>query len=124
VASDYQSVPSPCQDPQYGQVEDYAVTLNFPNAVNKISEQNNVRIYPNPFADQTTFDYTLTNSAIVSVEIYNIVGEKVETLIHSEKQSAGNYSFKITRDMPGVYFVKVTLDSASTVERIVKLVTK
>ncbi|MEK7249400.1 MAG: T9SS type A sorting domain-containing protein, partial [Bacteroidota bacterium] len=49
-------------------------------------EQN----YPNPFNPSTTINYDLTKSSAVRLDIYNIIGQKVRTLIN-DVQSAGSW---------------------------------
>jgi len=52
--------------------------------------QNN---YPNPFNPSTTIKYQLPNAVDVRLEIYNVVGQVVRTLI-GEQQSAGRYEYQ------------------------------
>ena len=47
--------------------------------------------YPNPFNPVTVINYALPKSALVSIKIYNMLGQEVKTLVNSEK-SAGTYS--------------------------------
>jgi len=47
-------------------------------------------IYPNPFNPETTVQYSLHKADRVEIEIYNIKGQKVKTLIN-EQQNAGHY---------------------------------
>lgn len=47
--------------------------------------------YPNPFNPSTTINYSLPERGFVSITIYNIIGQKVVTLLEKE-QLAGNYS--------------------------------
>jgi len=47
--------------------------------------------YPNPFNAQTTIFYTLPEAAEVCVEIFNLLGQPIKTLVHS-KQGPGKYS--------------------------------
>jgi hypothetical protein len=44
--------------------------------------------YPNPFNDQTIIKYNLMKSCLVTLTIYNILGQKVRTLVR-EHQKAG-----------------------------------
>jgi len=47
--------------------------------------------YPNPFNPTTTIDFNLSEDSFVSLEIYNIRGQKVKTLLADEMQ-AGYHS--------------------------------
>ena len=64
--------------------------------------------YPNPFNATTTIKYALPNRCDIKIEIFNIVGESVCTLI-DEKQKAG--FFEINWDAAayssGIYFVTI-----------------
>ena len=47
--------------------------------------------YPNPFNPATTFEFSIPSSGMVTLEIYNILGQRVATLI-SEDLSVGSHS--------------------------------
>jgi len=64
--------------------------------------------YPNPFNPTTTINYQLSKIALVDISIFNLVGEKVVTLV-SEERRAGNY--KVAWDgssyASGIYIYKL-----------------
>jgi hypothetical protein len=48
--------------------------------------------YPNPFNPSTVIRFDLPKEAPVTLEIYNILGVKVRTLMSGEAASAGRYT--------------------------------
>jgi len=48
------------------------------------------RSYPNPFNSSTTFSYTLNEKGHVSVEVFNVLGQKIVSL-ENEDKIAGTY---------------------------------
>lgn len=74
--------------------------------------------YPNPFNPTTTIKYSLAKDGFVSLELYNILGEKVATLIN-EYQKANKYSvnFDASRLASGIYLYRlVTSDYVKTLK--------
>ena len=68
--------------------------------------------YPNPFIESTTVLYTLPVDGNVTLEIYDMVGQVVKTLV-SKPQTSGNYNLKVdARTMsPGVYMLTLRLNN-------------
>lgn len=67
------------------------------------------RNYPNPFNPSTTLEYQLPIKSSVSLEVFNLLGQRVAELIH-EVQEPGYYS-KIfdARELPsGIYIARLT----------------
>lgn len=64
--------------------------------------------YPNPFNPKTTISYQLPVSSSVEISIYNILGQKVATLVN-KKQPAGVYTIEwdATGFASGVYFYRL-----------------
>ncbi|MFH1043328.1 MAG: T9SS type A sorting domain-containing protein [bacterium] len=54
--------------------------------------------YPNPFNPNTTICYILNKAGFTKLEIYNLLGQKIKTIVNLF-QSAGHYSYNI--DMSG-----------------------
>lgn len=71
--------------------------------------------YPNPFNPSTTIGFELPNSGLVSVRIYNIMGQLVKTLSDNKSYEAGKHSIMWNgknnngEEVPsGVYFYRIT----------------
>ena len=65
--------------------------------------------YPNPFNPTTTIKYGLPRDVKVTIEIYNLLGQKVVTLVDAD-QKAGYYDvkFEAMRFASGVYFYRIS----------------
>ena len=53
-----------------------------------LSENNNYfqsSLHPNPFNTSTNIEYSLNEPAYLSICIYNVLGEKIRTLLEEEK---------------------------------------
>lgn len=76
--------------------------------------------YPNPFNPTTTIKYQLPKPEKVKLEIYNIRGQRVETLVN-EYKDAGYYSveWNASRISTGVYFYRLTAGEFTSVRKCV-----
>ena len=99
----------------------FLISMSVPVGIGKPADERDFNVYPNPFAGNTNFEYTLQQASQVSIEIVNAVGERVQTLADSEKQHAGKYSFQIGDLSPGIYFLRFTAGDQSVIRRIVSL---
>jgi len=64
--------------------------------------------YPNPFNPSTTIQYSIPESGIVKLAIYNSLGEQVTTLVNGYK-AAGNYQIEFNASVlgSGVYYYRL-----------------
>jgi len=80
--------------------------------------------YPNPFNPKTIINYELPITSEIELSIYNILGQKVATLV-SKKQPAGRYQVEwdASRFASGVYFYRLSAEGrAQSVVQTRKLV--
>ena len=57
-----------------------------------IPSEIQIKNYPNPFNPQTTIQLELPKDGLVSLKIYNVLGQEVTTLV-SDNLAAGNYKY-------------------------------
>jgi hypothetical protein len=66
-----------------------------------------LQIYPNPAKDLVNIDFNLNGSSIVTLEIFNIVGVKIETLYNGILNYGDNkIQWKTTNITPGIYILR------------------
>jgi photosystem II stability/assembly factor-like uncharacterized protein len=75
--------------------------------------------YPNPFNPITSISYTLPKAGFTRLEVYNVNGRLIKTLIEKE-QSAGYYkvNFDASGLTSGVYFYKLNAGRFSEVQKM------
>jgi hypothetical protein len=78
--------------------------------------------FPNPFNPTTTIRYDLPRRAYVSLTIYNILGQKVESLVNRE-QEIGKYEvvWNAARMPGGVYYYQLITDEFVGTKKMVLL---
>lgn len=83
--------------------------------------------FPNPFSTETNIRYELTETANVRLEIYNLQGQKVKTLIN-ETQKVGKHSITWTgennRHQPvssGIYLMRLDVGTKQCYKKIMRM---
>ncbi len=117
----------------YAAVEHAVLILSTPTSVEEDEETTTPALfelsqsYPNPFNSQTVIRYSLFKPADVSLTIYNILGQKVRTLVSLAHQSG---SVTVPWDgkddkgndlASGIYFCRLQAGESSQTRRMVLL---
>ena len=76
--------------------------------------------YPNPFNPSTTIEYSLDRSGIVTLKIYNILGQEVGTLVNGF-QNVGSYLavFNASGFSSGIYFYRLQSEKLSQTQKMI-----
>ena len=75
--------------------------------------------YPNPFNPQTTIDFELQKSGFVTLNVYNILGQKITTLISGEMSSGVHkVNFVATYLPSGIYYYSLEAGGERIVRRM------
>jgi len=78
--------------------------------------------YPNPFNPSTRIKYELSKSEKVKIEVFNMLGQKIETLT-TKSMSAGLHEIEFTsKDLPsGVYMYRIQAGEFQEVKKMILL---
>ncbi len=97
------------------------ITTKAPTSM--VLQQN----YPNPFNPGTKIRYELAIDSHVSLQVFNILGKKIATLVDAN-QSAGYYSidwngldYNANSISSGVYFYKLEANGTSLIKKMTKV---
>lgn len=99
----------------------YGWGLNFNNMTTDVKEVNSDQMpkqfslcqnYPNPFNPSTVIRYSLPYESNVKVSIYNMLGQKLETLVDGvNKAGSFEVNFNASKYSSGVYFYSIEASS-------------
>ncbi len=93
----------------------------FDDVVNTYSLSQN---YPNPFNPTTTIRYEISERSFVTLKVYDVLGNVVETLVKEEKP-AGEYNVEFRIDnlelTSGVYFYQLLAGDFVNTKKMVLL---
>jgi hypothetical protein len=75
--------------------------------------------YPNPFNPSTEINYSIPERSLVTLTVYNVLGQKVVTLF-SGYQNAGSYqvTFDASRYASGVYFYRLQAGNLTVTKKM------
>ena len=78
--------------------------------------------FPNPFNPNTNFEFSLPNTCMVSIKVFDILGRQVITLLN-EVKSAGTYrvTWNASTLSSGLYFYRVQAGKNTAVKKAILL---
>jgi len=78
--------------------------------------------YPNPFNPTTVIEFSIPCSGQTTLEVYNVLGQKVKTLVNKELK-AGSYSYQFDANSvtSGIYFYKLQSNAYSQIKKMILL---
>jgi len=83
------------------------------------TERLQLKIYPNPVTDIAHFNYQLKNESSVNLQIFNLNGKLVETVLDKE-QRAGTYRIIWKNNLPaGMYIYKLKTEKGSQTGKLI-----
>jgi hypothetical protein len=74
--------------------------------------------YPNPFNPRTTIHFGIPKSSEISIIIYNVKGELIESLFNGKKDAGNHFVIWDAKDNPsGIYLIRLETDSYIQVKK-------
>lgn len=76
--------------------------------------------YPNPFNPTTTISFGLKNNSIVTLKVYNMLGQEVMTLFKDQELEGGNHliEFDASNLSSGVYLYRIVVEEIPDIESV------
>lgn len=82
-----------------------------------------LQVFPNPYSTFTIVKLSLTQTSDITLEVFNVLGEKVQVLCSGAKQ-AGNYSYDYSASAihrpAGVYFIRLMANGKTSVLKVIE----
>ena len=78
-------------------------------------------VYPNPFNPTTQFSLTIAQTQQISVEVFNVLGQRVATIHQGllAGQSTHNFTFEASNQPSGIYLIQVMGEQFTETRQVV-----
>ncbi len=114
-------------NPQIGNLDFYVDSMYInPVVVTKVTEQsmvldNKILLYPNPASQYFSIQYELINNANVQIELFDMIGNKVNTVLSSSQQEKDKYIHRVNTEnlTSGIYFIKLKINNTETMIKLI-----
>jgi hypothetical protein len=104
-------------DVQFGEGE--TSTSTEPESVVIPSDYTLNQNYPNPFNPSTTIEFAMPQASFVTLEVYNMVGQKVATLVEGTRQAGVHtVSFDASNLSSGTYLYRMQADDQMLMQKM------
>ncbi len=101
---------------------DYVVSVKPDNQSAMPSNYSLEQNYPNPFNPTTTINFSIPSKGMVSLKVYNSIGEIVTELVNEELVAgAYTYQFDAASLSSGIYFYSINTDNFSQTKKMLLL---
>ncbi|MFC2114737.1 T9SS type A sorting domain-containing protein [Bacteroidota bacterium] len=90
--------------------------VEFPQTLNstepiQLSNVEAYKAYPNPFSSTTNISFELLNNSHVKVQVFDIHGKLISTLLDADRQRGNHIVFFTPVDLPGgIYIYRIETD--------------
>lgn len=80
-------------------------------------------LYPNPFNPSVNIPFSIAAESQISLQVINIIGKEVDTLIENKYYSPGNYTIQwnATAFPAGTYFIRMITPNGNKIQKAILL---
>ncbi|MDF2448541.1 MAG: hypothetical protein K0R26_1045 [Bacteroidota bacterium] len=85
-----------------------------------VAKENGIIVFPNPAANVVNVRYTLKNKAAVKIELFDIFGRQMQTVLNENEQPSDTHFLKIPLNhlAAGIYFMNVNINGAASTVKL------
>ena len=119
VSMKYNGIPTACESFQYGEVENYTVTIGRSATRSELLDfaqnaNNNIKLSPNPATSQLNIE--ILEGSYDEVAIFSTIGKLVYTL----DNASGIVNVDVSQYAEGTYFVRFVANGRAVTKRFIK----
>ncbi len=96
----------------------YTFMRSIPHGIPDVFTLN--QNFPNPFNPTTEIDFYVPLQSVVTLKVYNILGQEVASLVNREVLDAGSYQYQLSATnanlASGVYFYRMVAETVASDE--------
>jgi PKD repeat protein len=101
-------------------ISENTINVSVSTSIEDKTVENPFNVFPNPFTQELNIVYELQNESKVIVEVYNLNGQLIESLVNQE-QVEGKHQVQFeTADASGIYLIKMVVDNNVYHQQIIK----
>jgi pimeloyl-ACP methyl ester carboxylesterase len=91
------------------------VPLEFKEEIKKAKSNKLLLNYPNPCTDHTHIDYLIEENSKIEIALYNLMGQKMQTIEENQNKEPGHYSTILNTSelSQGIYIVLIKSNGVS-----------
>jgi len=105
-------------------LDEFTILKSDPVSVLENAVIKNVKIYPNPFKNQTNIEFALKENTDIAIEVFDMAGKLVYT-VSQGKQQTGDQKFVLDAQeaelKKGIFILKITSGNTVQCETVVKV---
>ncbi|MBE9467221.1 MAG: T9SS type A sorting domain-containing protein [Bacteroidetes bacterium] len=101
--------------------QQYSLYVTNNTSVNSLQNENvSFDLFPNPAINYVKFVYNVEQYSKVNLQIFNILGKQVSSVVNNQKQQQGEYSYSIDTEKfsKGIFYCRLMIDNKIFIKKL------